>query len=74
MMVMLEPTRPIIAPTNVTERGSYLAWSDDDGATWRTKKLPGAQPHEKPEYAHETPTLGYTARKPTSPTRPRPAK
>src|SRR5688572_10963117 len=24
-----------IAPTNVTERGSYLAWSDDDGATWR---------------------------------------
>ena len=21
----------------------------------------GAQPHEKPEYAHEPPTLGYTA-------------
>ena len=50
-----------IAPTNITERGSYLAWSDDDGATWRFKKLPGAQPHEKPEYAHEPPTLGYSA-------------
>lgn len=49
-----------IAPTNSTERGSYLAWSDDDGTTWRFKKLPGAQPHEKPEHAHEPPTLGYS--------------
>ena len=50
-----------IAPTNSTERGGYVAWSDDDGANWRFRKLPGAQPHEKPEYSHEPPTLGYSA-------------
>jgi len=50
-----------IAPTNIAERGSYVALSDDDGETWRIKKLPGAQPHEKPEYQREPPTLGYSA-------------
>jgi hypothetical protein len=50
-----------IAPTNVTERGSFVAWSDDDGASWRTKKLPGAQPHERADLQKEPPTLGYSA-------------
>lgn len=50
-----------LAPASITNRGCYLAISDDDGMTWRTKKLPGTQPHEKPEYQPEPDTLGYSA-------------
>ena len=50
-----------VAPAGITNRGSYVAFSNDDGATWRTKPLPGAQPHEKPEYRHDPATLGYSA-------------
>jgi len=50
-----------IAPEGVTNRGCYVAVSADDGATWRIKKLPGTQPHEKPEYQEDPDTLGYSA-------------
>lgn len=50
-----------IAPASVTNRGCYVALSDDDGATWHIKKLPGTRPHEKPEYQHDPDTLGYSA-------------
>ncbi|MEY4387381.1 MAG: hypothetical protein RLY20_2664 [Verrucomicrobiota bacterium] len=50
-----------IAPEGVTNRGCYVAISDDDGATWRVKKLPGTQLHEKPEYQKDADTLGYSA-------------
>ena len=50
-----------IAPEGVKERGCYVALSTDDGATWRIKKLPGTQPHEKTEYQQDPDTLGYSA-------------
>lgn len=50
-----------IAPEGVTNRGCYVAISEDEGVTWRMKKLPGTQPHEKPEYQNDPDTLGYSA-------------
>ena len=50
-----------IAPEGVTNRGCYVAISEDDGETWRIKNLPGTQPHEKPEYQNDPDTLGYSA-------------
>ena len=50
-----------VAPEGVTNRGCYIAISDDEGAIWRIKKLPGTQPHEKPEYQNDPDTLGYSA-------------
>ena len=44
-------------PPSITEKGSYVALSDDDGKTWRIKKLPGAQPHEDGKYVV---TIGYS--------------
>lgn len=52
-----------IAPDGVKERGCYVALSTDDGNTWRIKKLPGTQPHEKPEFQSDPDTLGYSALK-----------
>ncbi len=49
-----------IAPKDLTERGSYVALSDDDGETWRIKRLAGAQPHKRPDLQSEPATLGYT--------------
>lgn len=46
-------------PTGITNRGSFVALSDDDGKTWRIKKLPGAQPHENPARRGAESTLGY---------------
>ncbi len=42
-------------------RGSYVAWSDDEGRTWTFKQLWGAQPRKKNsnEFGGET-TLGYS--------------
>ena len=45
-------------PAGITEYGSYTALSDDDGESWRIKRLPGAQPHEA--HIHDWPTLGYS--------------
>ena len=33
-------------PAGVTEHGAFVALSDDEGATWRTRTIPGALPHE----------------------------
>lgn len=41
--------------------GSYVAFSDDDGASWTLRTLPGAQPHENREAHNGDPTLGYSA-------------
>lgn len=48
-------------PAGITERGSYVALSDDDGETWHRRTLPGTQPHErKDRYAQmRGNTLGY---------------
>ncbi|MCX7722714.1 MAG: SUMF1/EgtB/PvdO family nonheme iron enzyme [Verrucomicrobiae bacterium] len=48
-------------PEGMTNRGSFVALSDDDGKTWRIKKLPGAQPHENPARRGGEATLGYAA-------------
>lgn len=49
-------------PEGVTQRGSYVALSDDDGETWLIRKLPGTQPHERPDRAKQLggDTLGYS--------------
>lgn len=42
-------------------RGTYVALSDDEGETWKIKRLPGAEDHETPARAKRLggPTLGY---------------
>jgi formylglycine-generating enzyme required for sulfatase activity len=56
-------------PKGMTEKGAYVALSDDEGRTWKVKKLPGAMPHEawvmpkRPlwnEGRHGEGTLGYS--------------
>ena len=49
-------------PAGFTEHGAVVALSDDDGETWRMRKLPGTQPHETPARAKQMggDTLGYT--------------
>jgi hypothetical protein len=44
----------------ITNSGAYVALSDDQGETWRTKLIPVAQPHED-ERVQQAPTLGYSA-------------
>jgi hypothetical protein len=44
-------------PASITEKGSYVALSDDDGEDWLIKKLPGAQLHED----EPVKTIGYSA-------------
>lgn len=56
-------------PKDITDRGSYVALSDDEGATWKIKKLALAPPHNdwrgvvkkgsKPQ--HGFGTVGYCA-------------
>jgi hypothetical protein len=48
-------------PAGVTRSGSYVAFSDDEGATWTFRTLPGAQPHENPQRHGGASTLGYSA-------------
>jgi len=43
-------------PASITEKGSYVALSNDDGENWLIKKLPGAQLHEDEPVI----TLGYS--------------
>jgi hypothetical protein len=45
-------------PKGITQSGSYVAVSDDDGENWTIKRIPVAQPHETDLKA---PTLGYSA-------------
>jgi formylglycine-generating enzyme required for sulfatase activity len=37
-----QPSKKTKKPASVTENGSYVALSDDDGETWHIKRLPGA--------------------------------
>ena len=64
---LARPQRP--STKGVTERGAYVALSDDEGSTWKVKTLPGTLPHEAwvlPERKlwaakfHGSGTLGYT--------------
>jgi hypothetical protein len=48
-------------PPSSTKSGAFVALSDDDGETWITRKLPGAQPHENPQWHGGADTLGYSA-------------
>ncbi|MHC4337571.1 MAG: hypothetical protein ACYSTG_06430, partial [Planctomycetota bacterium] len=48
-------------PKGITESGSYVALSENDGRTWRTKPLPGAQQHESPNRHNGNATIGYSA-------------
>ncbi len=53
-----------VRPADATDAGSFVALSEDDGVTWRRKKLPGAQEHENgPRFFKGLPgatTLGYS--------------
>jgi hypothetical protein len=53
--------KTFIQPPGVTEKGCYVALSEDDGETWVIKKLPGAQLYEGK--GREIYTLGYTVTK-----------
>jgi hypothetical protein len=48
-------------PKGINQLGSYVAISEDEGETWRFKKLIGAQLHEDRDRAEimRGPTLGY---------------
>ena len=48
------------SPPTVTSRGSFVALSADDGATWRIKKLAGTQQHENPSNHGGADTIGYS--------------
>ena len=48
-------------PAGVSGRGAYVALSEDEGATWRLKRLIGAQPHESLGALGGADTLGYSA-------------
>ena len=62
-------TKTDVQPAGVSQRGAFVALSDDEGKTWRIKPLPGAQPHEgnvlppRPGWgkaSHDDATLGYS--------------
>lgn len=46
-------------PQGISEKGSYVALSEDEGETWIIKPLLGAQPHE--DGALPWATIGYSA-------------
>lgn len=50
-----------VQPAGITERGSYVALSEDEGETWQWRKLPGTQRHERADRAAQMQgdTLGY---------------
>jgi formylglycine-generating enzyme required for sulfatase activity len=47
-------------PPGILEHGAFVALSDDDGRTWRIKKLVGTQPHESPSWYGPSDTIGYS--------------
>lgn len=49
-------------PEEISEWGSYIAWSEDEGKTWNFKTLWGTQKRKKtPEQFGGASTLGYSA-------------
>jgi hypothetical protein len=40
--------------------GAFAAISEDEGITWRVKKLVGTQPHENPDWYGPADTIGYS--------------
>ena len=46
-------------PAGISNRGSFVALSRDDGKTWHVKKIWNAQPHEDPSQGGGADTLGY---------------
>jgi formylglycine-generating enzyme required for sulfatase activity len=59
------------SPSGITERGSYVALSEDEGETWKIRRLPGALRHRSqvlPDYqghlsGNTAGTLGYSVAK-----------
>ena len=51
-----------VQPAGVTERGCYVALSDDEGETWHIRKLPGTQRHERKDRSAQMngDTVGYS--------------
>ncbi len=49
----------LVPPAAIPERGSYVALSDDEGRTWKIKRLALAQPHENRSGPRAYGTLGY---------------
>jgi antitoxin component YwqK of YwqJK toxin-antitoxin module len=47
-------------PDDITQSGSFVALSDDDGENWHVKKLIGAQQHENPKSHKGAHTIGYS--------------
>ena len=58
-------------PAGASQRGAFVALSDDEGRTWKTKTLPGTLPHEAwtltwrkdqdwTEKYHDDGTIGYS--------------
>ncbi len=49
-----QPSKRTKKPDSIKESGSYVALSDDDGETWRIKRLPGAYSAQR-----KMPSVGY---------------
>ena len=49
------PSKRITKAASIKEEGSYVALSDDDGETWRIKKLPGNYSVKR-----QAPSIGYS--------------
>ena len=49
-----QPSKKTRKPASITEEGSYVALSDDDGETWRIKRLPGVYSEHRKQ-----PSVGY---------------
>jgi hypothetical protein len=47
-------------PEGITEKGSYVALSEDEGETWHIKKLIGTLSHENPSRHGGAHTIGYS--------------
>lgn len=49
-------------PAGFKEKGACVALSDDEGESWIIRRLPGTQPHERPDWAARMggDTLGYS--------------
>lgn len=49
-------------PPDISERGAFVALSDDEGKSWHIKKIPGTQEHESETRRKEMrgETLGYS--------------
>jgi hypothetical protein len=48
-------------PEGITQGGSYVALSEDEGQTWKVVTLIGTQPHEDKRRHNGNPTIGYSA-------------